>query len=388
MCFRWIIKHIFIISILSIVSFSMIFGNDIPIFWKRVAFTVSCVSKQVLMLVIPIFIVPLIARTFIKIPSNKIKLILSLICLVAISNFFSVMISYISAIHFIPDINFIGHIQYYQVTEPVESFITINVFSIDFAFVSIFAITLGIILHYKSNAYLLNLLENYYEFSKKIIEKIFLIFLPVYVTGSMLKITHEIDFMSMIPIFVTLYIFILLIQTMYVTLLFFIASGFRTSSCILAIKNTIPALLVGFSTMSSIVTLPTTLKSVAKNTNNCNIAKLTVSTTVNCHVVGDCISLPLVALVILYTTHGVIPELNLYLLFAGFVALIQFSAISVPGGSSVVILPILAKYLGFTDEMSSIIIAISICIEPFGTAMNIAGNSAFAIIVSRLFRKT
>jgi Na+/H+-dicarboxylate symporter len=65
------------------------------------------------------------------------------------------------------------------------------------------------------------------------------------------------------------------------------------------------------------------------------------------------------------------------------VAVAQFSGVSVPGGSIIVILPFLTQYLGFTNEMCSMIIALSIFLDPVGTANNVLGNGAFAMIVYR-----
>lgn len=230
-------------------------------------------------------------------------------------------------------------------------------------------------------------MEAYYLYSRKFLEKVFIPLLPLYMLGAILKITHEIDFVSLLPIFGDMILVIFIIQITYIGILFFIGSGGNFLQTITAIKNAIPAGIVGFSTMSSLTTMPVTLKAAEKNTQDPAISKITISTTVNCHDVGECISLPMIALMIIYMKTGAFPPFDAYLYFAFFVSLAQFSGVSVPGGSIIVMLPMLIQYLGFSDEMSSIIIAMSICTDPLGTANNVLGNSAFVMIISKLQKK-
>jgi Na+/H+-dicarboxylate symporter len=151
-----------------------------------------------------------------------------------------------------------------------------------------------------------------------------------------------------------------------------------------AFKNSLDAAIVGFSTMSSVVTMPVTLKAAEKNIKDAKVARITISTTVNCHAIGECISLPFIALTIYFISFGMLPDLSTYIHFAFFVAIAQFGGVAVPGGSIIIVLPFLSSYLNFSDEMTSLIIALSIFTDPIGTANNVLGNSAFAIIIYRI----
>lgn len=375
----------FIIAVVLISISSILISDQIPLYWKIVAFTASTLSKEILMFIIPFLVFPLIVYSVIIIPKKAIYFVTALFLLVFISNFLSMFIAYAAGINLVDGISFAKNIKYYQVVEVIFPLIEFHLCIIDIPVMLIFGFIIGAFLRYVHPPNYIKVAEYYYQFSRITLEKVGMFFLPIYITGSILKTTHEIDYVAVLPIFANLILIIFLVQTVYITTLFLIGSQGNIFECIKVIKNIIPACTLGLSTMSSIVVLPVTLKIVEKNTDNCPMAKLMIITTVNCHDIGDCISLPLIALVIIYFTAGYTPDIGNYFLFSFFAALTQFSAVSIPGGSIMVMMPILTKYLGFTEEMLSIMTAIAICIEPLGTAMNIAGNNAIAIIISKIY---
>lgn len=381
-------KYFFTILIALIIIFIVIFEKSISLNTKILAFTVSYILKEIFMFIIPIFIFPIIVKSIIEISSSSssILILIVIIIFVFISNFISIVLAYVVGIETIPYLGVMREMEKYKTYETIYSMLRLNIISLDIIKTTIVAVFTGFVLSYIRCKFLIKTIEFYHRISKFFLSKIFIFFIPLYILGTFFKVINEIDFFSVIYFFGKIIILIFFVQCIYIFLLFLIGSGFTIKKCFLLIKNTLPAFFIGFSTMSSLLTLPTTLQVVEHNTKNCSFAKLTTSATVNCHDIGDCIALPLISITILYYITGLFPTLDNYLMFAFFAAITQFSAASIPGGSIVVLLPILEKYLGFTEDMGILIIALSICIEPIGTAMNIAGNSAFSIIMSKLFK--
>ncbi|MEG2282297.1 MAG: cation:dicarboxylase symporter family transporter, partial [Rikenellaceae bacterium] len=60
------------------------------------------------------------------------------------------------------------------------------------------------------------------------------------------------------------------------------------------------------------------------------------------------------------------------------------AAPGVPGGAIMAALGLLSSVLGFDEGMSGIMIAIYITMDGFGTAGNIMGDGAIAIVVDKL----
>jgi Na+/H+-dicarboxylate symporter len=305
--------------------------------------------------------------------------------MVTISNFVSIMIPYFVGTLALPILGFtkIASIGSIQELQPFFDVDLEPLIKMELAMFIALIIGLGIGLSgtQKYDAFF----ERYMRYSQSFFEKIFIPLLPIYVVGTILKIVHETEFKSLLPIFGSVILIIAITQITYISFLYFIGAGRNFSRMLIAMKNTLQSSIVGFSTMSSVVTMPITLEAAEKNIEDPTVARVAITTTVNCHVIGECISLPMIALAIFFVINGHFPDLSTYFVFAAWVAIAQFSGVAVPGGSIVVILPFLIKYLGFSDEMCSMTIALSIFMDPIGTASNVFGNGAFAMIINRMF---
>ena len=198
----------------------------------------------------------------------------------------------------------------------------------------------------------------------------------------------ENDFLQVFSDFGSVITIIALSQVVYVTLLFWIGCKFSFSRTLSAIRNSLPAWVLGFSTLSSLVTMPVTLKAAEKNVGDKAIARLAITSTVNCHTIGDCISFMALSITVLLMSTGMqTPDLYSILMFALIFALAQFTAVSVPGGGAVIVIPLLIKYFNFSPEMVGLVTTLAVFLEPLSTSHNVHGNSAFAILLHRFVQK-
>ncbi len=63
------------------------------------------------------------------------------------------------------------------------------------------------------------------------------------------------------------------------------------------------------------------------------------------------------------------------------------AAPGVPGGAVMAALGPLASILGFSSDMQALMIALYIAMDSFGTACNVTGDGAIAIVVDKMFRR-
>lgn len=77
-------------------------------------------------------------------------------------------------------------------------------------------------------------------------------------------------------------------------------------------------------------------------------------------------------------------------MFMGFIAMLGITMIAapgVPGGAVMSALGVMTSILGFTDADNALMIALYIAMDSFGTACNVSGDGALALIVNRVFGK-
>ncbi len=63
------------------------------------------------------------------------------------------------------------------------------------------------------------------------------------------------------------------------------------------------------------------------------------------------------------------------------------AAPGIPGGAIMASLGLLSGILGFSDAQNALMIALYIAMDSFGTACNVTGDGALAVIINRFFGK-
>ena len=74
---------------------------------------------------------------------------------------------------------------------------------------------------------------------------------------------------------------------------------------------------------------------------------------------------------------------------AGFICMLGVTMVAapgVPGGAIMAALGVLASMLGFSETDQALMIALYIAMDSFGTACNVTGDGALALIVDRVKR--
>lgn len=380
------------ILLIFLIMVSVVTGGDaLPLDIKRSAYTFSSIIRAGLMFLLPLLVLPFVVSSIALLRSNGLILIVSLVFLITASNFISIMIGGKVASLVVPLMNFgltfnggdaQALLPWFDIT--LEPFFSVET-------ILLLGFLLGFSLSLLSEDHpigrpLLKFFETYKKISTHFFQKIFIPVLPFYIFGTLLKLNAENDFATVFADFSSLILVIVAVQSIYIFFMFWVGNKYSLKKVIQCYKNVIPAGLLGFSTMSSLVTMPVTLEAAEKNLGDKALAQVAITSTVNCHDVGECISLSLIASAVYLMANGmVMPDFWVFSQFAFVLAVAQFSGVSVPGGSVVIIIPLLTKYLGFSPEMIGLVTTMAIFMDPIGTAHNVVGNSAFALIIQRYF---
>ena len=106
------------------------------------------------------------------------------------------------------------------------------------------------------------------------------------------------------------------------------------------------------------------------------------------HLAGSTVKLVACAVALLLM-EGDVSHLNAAT-FAGFIAmtgLVMVAAPGVPGGAVMAALGILESILGFDQAQLALMITLYVATDSIGTACNITGDGAIAMIMDRISRK-
>lgn len=116
------------------------------------------------------------------------------------------------------------------------------------------------------------------------------------------------------------------------------------------------------------------------------IAGFTIPLCATIHLSGSMMKITCCALTICLI-NGLPCNLPLFLNFIFVLAICMVAAPGVPGGAVMAALGPLASVLGFNADMQALMIALYIAMDSFGTACNVTGDGAIAVVVDKIFRK-
>ena len=377
-------------QLLLCLLFALFFGDLLPEHVIRLAYTLSCQFKEILLALLPFVIFSYISTAILSLDKGAPKLIFGIISLVVIINAISVCVSYGSAYVFLPYLTnnneslcqLAQHaaVQHYKVYS-FPKFIDADV-------MLLIALGFGLIFNIFRIPTVTEYSLKFQRFITNLLTKILIPLLPVYILGFALKMKYEGDLVTICQSYRHVFVGILMLMITYITLMYSMTQGFRLKATIQAIRNMIPAGITGFSTMSSAATLPITLAATLKNVPNSSFAQLVIPTTVNIHMMADAVCLPFLTFGIMAMFNQTMPSFEQFLIFIPAFCLAKFSLASIPGGTIMVMLPLLQTYFNINQDVSSLLTTLYVLQDPLFTSGNVMGNGAFAIGSYKLLMKS
>jgi len=149
--------------------------------------------------------------------------------------------------------------------------------------------------------------------------------------------------------------------------------------------NMIPAYLTALGTQSSAATIPVTLEQTRKNGVSEDTAGFVIPLCATIHLSGSTLKIVACALALMIM-QGMPYDFGM---FAGFIFMLGVTMVAapgVPGGAIMAALGVLQSMLGFDQEAQALMIALYIAMDSFGTACNVTGDGAIAVVIDRIFR--
>lgn len=186
-------------------------------------------------------------------------------------------------------------------------------------------------------------------------------------------------FIKIIGVIFLLHIFLLIFQ-------YSIAALFVRRNPFRLLGRMLPAYFTALGTQSSAATIPVTLRQSIKNGVSEDIAGFVIPLCATIHLSGSTLKIVACALALMMM-QGMPFD---FPMFAGFIFMLGITMVAapgVPGGAIMAALGILSSMLGFGESEQALMIALYIAMDSFGTACNVTGDGAIALIIDKFFGK-
>ncbi|PKL95648.1 MAG: dicarboxylate/amino acid:cation symporter, partial [Gammaproteobacteria bacterium HGW-Gammaproteobacteria-8] len=232
------------------------------------------------------------------------------------------------------------------------------------------------------------LLKRLFDQGRDVIEKLLVVviipLLPFYIAGVFADLAAAGSVFETLKTFGVVLLLAVSLHWIWITVLFSIAGARAGASPFALIRNMLPAYFTALGTMSSAATIPVTLQSARNNQVREHIADFTVPLCATIHLSGSTITITSCAIAVTVLQQGlVMPDVFDILPFIMMLGIVMMAAPGVPGGAVMAAVGLLGSMLGFGDVAIALMIALYMAQDSFGTACNVTGDGAIAILIDK-----
>ena len=378
-----LLPRIFIAIILGVAC-----GVFFPEWAVRCFVTFNSVFSHFLSFLIPLIIVGLVTSAIGDIGRGAGKLLLITALIAYGDTVFSGYFSYFVSTGIFPSlIDRTAAAQAVSAADDLQPFFTIDIpplLDVMSALVSAFVMGLGIA--FFDSKYLKAAFSEFHDIIAKTIEVALIPILPLYIFSIFLNMSYSGQAWRIINVFIAIIGVIFVMHVLLLVLQYCVAGAIAHRNPFKSLYNMLPAYFTALGTSSSAATIPVTLKQVKKNGVTDGIAGFVVPLCATIHLSGSAMKITACAVALIIMQGGVIDIAQ----FTGFILMLgvmMVAAPGVPGGAIMAALGVLQSILGFTAEQQAVMIALYITMDSFGTACNVTGDGAIALVVDRIYNK-
>lgn len=207
--------------------------------------------------------------------------------------------------------------------------------------------------------------------------------LPLFIFGLFLDMSASgkvgpvlVAFVKVIAVIFTMTLVLLVLQ-------YCVAGTIVRRNPLKLLVNMLPAYFTALGTSSSAATIPVTLRQTTANGVRPEIAGFVVPLCATIHLSGSTLKITSCAIALLMMQGQTVDFVQM-LGFVMMLGVTMVAAPGVPGGAIMAALGILESLLGFDASQQAMMITLYIAMDSFGTACNVTGDGAIALIMNKV----
>ncbi|GAB1405631.1 dicarboxylate/amino acid:cation symporter [Lentimicrobium sp.] len=383
-------SHLLFKVFLAIV-FGIVFGLYLPESLNRIFTTFNAFFGEFLNFAIPLIIMGLIMPAIAELGKGAGKLLLLTAGIAYGSTLFSGFMTYLAGSAIFPGLletHIHTHAQVADTAKELTPYFSIAIPPvIDVMSALVLAFIVGLGLSFMEKSSLKMVVKDFQVIIMQLIEKVIVPLLPLFILGIFTGMAYSGKVYSILSVFLNIVGVIFLFHILLLLLQYVLTGLFVKRNPLRLLAIMMPAYFTALGTQSSAATIPVTLKQSLKNRVSEKIAGFTVPLCATIHLAGSIMKITACALALMIL-HGMPYD---FMLFTGLIfmlAIAMVAAPGVPGGAIMAAIGILQSMLGFNEEMIGLMIALYIAMDSFGTACNVTGDGAIALVVDKITRKS
>lgn len=375
-----------IIKIIVAIAIGTFAGMFSPVSVIRFANIFTELFSQILRFTIPLIILGLVTSAISRISDSSGKKLVIIMIIAYGFTILSGLFAYGFSISIFPNVidtslsdtlNTLG-IRY-------EPYIKINIRPIMGVMTALVAsILIGIGIWCTKATTLRNCFEEFESIISLTIKFIIIPLLPFFIIGLFMNLAANRQVGQLLSSFLIAAIIIFVMTLFLLLIQFSIAGIVAKKSPFKMIFNMSPAYFTALITSSSLKTIPVTISQTLKNGVSEDTANFVVPLCASIHLSGCMLKITSCAIALMLMQGMEVSFISVFL-FILMLGITMTAAPSIPGVAIIVAIGVMEFMFGFSGPQQALMITLYIVMDSFGTACNVTGDGAIAVIAEKIF---
>lgn len=352
----------------------------------QIVLSIKHILGQVIFFMVPLIIIGFITPAITGIKNNTNKMLTTMLLLAYTSSVLAASFAMVAGYLIIPHLNIVSTI---TEQEPMKLIFELNIPPMFPVLTSLFfAVTFGLAIIYTKSVMLEKLFNELHNIVMLLVNKVVIPVLPFFILTTFIELTNQGKITDQLPVFIKMILIVLAGHFIWLAFLYTIGGIVSKKSPVRVFKHYAPAYFTAVGTMSSAATLPIALKCANKSDAlDQDVVDFAIPLGSTIHLCGSVLTETFFVMGISYILTGALPELSSMLIFIVLLGVFAVGAPGVPGGTVAASVGIIISVLGFDSTAVALVMAIFALQDSFGTACNITGDGALALILQGIFKK-
>ena len=365
----------------------VILGGLLPLKVIRAFITFNGLFSQFLGFVIPLLIVGLVAPAIADIGKKAGRMLLGTTILAYIATLISGFASYVTAGWTFPSLIDPGALSAgFAAATDATAYFSIEIPPLMGVMTAlILAFVLGLGMAQQSGGTLHGAFNDFRDIIYRTIGSVIIPLLPLFIFGIALNMAYSGQAEEVMAVFLKIIGVIFLLHIGVLLFQYGVAGLIARRNPLKLLLRMLPAYFTALGTQSSAATIPVTLRQTIANGVNKDVAGFVVPLCATIHLSGSTLKIVACAIAIMMM-QGTPVEFTQMAGFILMLGVVMVAAPGVPGGAIMAALGVLQSMLGFGENEQALMIALYITMDNFGTACNVTGDGALAVIINKFYK--
>lgn len=381
------IKHPLIVILLLAVILGILAGHYASAGVMLFLLTIKYIIGQFIFFCVPLIIIGFIAPAITSLQRQAGKMLGAALSIAYLSSVGAALFAVFSGYLIIP------HLSIAQQAEAVLDLPEL-VFKLDIPPIMstmsalVLALLLGMTAVWGKAEQISHLLAEFNRMVMLMVNKIIIPILPLFVFTTFAALAYEGSITKQAPVFIAIILIVIVGHFLWLVFLYSLGGLLLGKNPWRVVRHYGPAYLTAVGTMSSAATLPVSLRCARKSeVLDQKVVDFAIPLGATIHLCGSVLTETFFVMTISLILYGQLPTLTTMILFCFLLGVFAVGAPGVPGGTVMASLGLIISVLGFDDTGIALMLTIFALQDSFGTACNVTGDGAIAMMLSGLFKK-